>query len=184
MRKAFLVLALTSLAACTTATFPAENPRLPRPGSLEANPQLVTGEKNLPGMEGLDWRTAGSDVHTEQDGMLPRITIEGCLFSRHAFMKRFYPPEARLDGIVLRYIGLDADFQDCARKVTAYFTGRLGPNPMSWEGARYWFGFNTEIAIGTAVEKQTYSFAFPDKERFFISYAPVGTLDNNMRIEE
>lgn len=135
-------------------------------------------------MEGLDWRTVESDVHAQQDGTLPRITIEGCLFSRHASLRKSYLPEATLDGIVLRYIGLDADFQGCAQRVTAYFTSRLGPNPMPWEGARYWFGLRTEIAIGTAVEKQTYSFVFADKERFFVSYAPVGTLDSSLRVEE
>jgi hypothetical protein len=180
MHEALLVFALIALAACTTTDLSPGNSRPPLPGSIEVNPQLTAGEKNLPGMEGLDWRTVESDVHAQQDGMLPRITIEGCLFSRRANMRISYLPEARLDGIVLRYIGVDADFQDCAQKVTNYFTDRLGPNPMLWQGARYWFGLTSEIAVKADVGSFTYGI----KNSFFVSYAPVGTLGNSLRVEE
>lgn len=175
MRPAGASLLALLIAGCMQA-----GPETPRSGGIAANPQLMVGEKNLPGMEGLDWRTAESNVHAQQDGTLPSITIEGCLFSRHAFMKKSYPPEARLDGIVLRYIGLDADFQDCTQKVTAYFTSRLGPNPMLWTGARYWFGLTSEIAVKADVGSVTYGL----KNSFFVSYAPIGTLDSSLRAEE
>lgn len=189
MRKAFLLVALAALTACTRSPAPSPTALVPAKGTIQANPQLITGEKNLPGMEGLDWSAAKSGIHTDDEGMLPRITIEGCVFSRRPSTKNWPIADPHLDRIHLEYTGPNADLQKCIQKVTAYFTDRLGPNPMLREDnslrCRYWFGLKTEVMLGTRVEKHTYSYIFEDKERsFFISYDPAGTFGDWFRVEE
>ncbi len=88
----------------------------------------------------------------------------------------------RLNGIYLEYAG--PGLQDCIQKVTAYFTDRLGSNPMLWDNnrTRYWFGLKTEVALGTRVGMHFYS---DNREgSLFISYEPVGTMGDRLRVEE